>query len=151
MTLVKSNVPLFPALPQFFDDVLSKDFFDWGLKNFSVTNTTIPAVNIVESPDQFTVEMAAPGMEKQDFHIELDNEVLKISSQKQHASQEMKEGDRYTRREFSYQSFQRSFHLPKSIVDLNKVQAKYENGILRILIPKREEAKALAPRTIDIK
>lgn len=150
MTLVKSNAPLFPAFPKFFDDFISKDFFDWGLNNLSPTNTTIPAVNIVESADQFTVEMAAPGMDKKDFQIELDNEMLKISSQKE-VSNEVKEGERYTRREFSYQSFQRSLHLPKSIVDLNKIDAKYENGVLRILIPKREEAKALAPRIINIK
>ena len=151
MTLVKSNAPLLPAFPQFFDDFLSKDIFDWGLKNFSPTNTTIPAVNIVESADLFTVEMAAPGMSKKDFVIELDNEMLKISSQKETNGAVVKEGERYTRREFSYQSFQRSFHLPKSIVDLNKINAKYEDGVLRILIPKREEAKALAPSTIEIK
>ncbi|HQU59034.1 MAG TPA: Hsp20/alpha crystallin family protein, partial [Saprospiraceae bacterium] len=113
------------------------------------TDTTIPAVNIIESNDGFTVEMAAPGMNKKDFQIELENEILKISSQKE-VKQEIKEDDRYTRREFSYQSFQRTFHLPKSVVDDSKIKAKYEDGVLRVMIPKREEAKKLPPRKIAI-
>ncbi|MCB0588625.1 MAG: Hsp20/alpha crystallin family protein [Phaeodactylibacter sp.] len=148
MKLMKSNV--FPALPQFFDDLFTKDFFDWGVQNNSTTDTTIPAVNVIESHDSFTVEMAAPGMSKKDFQIELENEVLKITSRKE-VEKEVKEGERFTRREFSYQSFVRTFHLPKSVVDDSKIKASYENGILRILIPKREEAKLPAPRRIEIK
>ena len=148
MKLMKSNV--FPALPQFFDDLFTKDFFDWGVQNNSTTDTTIPAVNVIESHDSFTVEMAAPGMSKKDFQIELENEVLKITSRKE-VEKEVKEGERFTRREFSYQSFVRTFHLPKSVVDDSKIKASYENGILRILIPKREEAKLPAPRKIEIK
>ncbi|TNE50776.1 MAG: Hsp20/alpha crystallin family protein [Bacteroidetes bacterium] len=150
MTLVKRNAVLFPAFPRLFDDFLTKDFFDWDMRNFSNTNTTIPAVNIVESHDRFAVEMAAPGMTKKDFQIELDHEVLKITSHKK-TRDELKADDRYTRREFSYQSFERSFHLPKSVVDVSKIEANYENGVLRIAIPKREEAKTLPPRTITIK
>ena len=123
--------------------------FDWNDRNFSLTNTTVPAVNILETNDSFLVEMAAPGMTKKDFQIELENEMLKIKSEKE-VQHNLKEGDRYTRREFSYQSFERSFHLPKSIVDDSKIKAKYEDGMLRIMIPKREEAKALPPRTIAI-
>ncbi|MBK8968321.1 MAG: Hsp20/alpha crystallin family protein [Saprospiraceae bacterium] len=150
MALIKSNSGLLPAFPRLFDDFFTKDLFDWNDRHFSTTNTTIPAVNIIESKDAFMVEMAAPGMSKKDFNIELENEMLKITSEKEF-SNGLKEGDRYTRREFSYQSFQRSFHLPKSIVDLEKVNAKYEDGVLRVMIPKREEAKALAPRIIAIK
>ena len=148
MKLMKSNV--FPALPEFFDDLFTKDFFDWGVQNNSTTDTTIPAVNVIESHDSFTVEMAAPGMSKKYFQIELENEVLKITSRKE-VEKEVKEGERFTRREFSYQSFVRTFHLPKSVVDDSKIKASYENGILRILIPKREEAKLPAPRRIEIK
>jgi HSP20 family protein len=93
--------------------------------------------------------MAAPGMSKKDFKIELDNEILKISSEKK-VENELNESERYTCREFSYQSFERTFHLPKSVVDLTKIKAKYDDGMLRITIPKREEAKALPPRQIDI-
>lgn len=150
MKLMKSNSPLFPTLPRFFDDFFTRDLFDWDARNFSTTDTTLPAVNIVESPNQFTVEMAAPGMTKKDFTIELENEVLRITSEKE-VKDELKEGDHYNRHEFSYQSFQRTFHLPKSVVDMSKIEAKYENGILRVLIPKKEEAKALPPRKIAIK
>lgn len=147
MKLMRSNV--FPSLPQSFDDFFTKGFFDWGVQNNSATDTTIPAVNVIESHDSFTVEMAAPGMSKKDFQIELENEILKITSRKE-VENELKEGERYTRREFSYQSFQRTFHLPKSVVDDSKIAAKYEDGVLRVLIPKREEARLRPPRKIAI-
>jgi len=87
-------------------------------------------------------------MEKNDFNITLDGNLLTISSVRQH--KEEKKQDDYTRREFSYQSFQSSFELPKQVVDEEKINAKYENGLLRIAIPKREEAKRKAPRFIEI-
>lgn len=149
MTLTKWNSSLFPSVPRLFDDVFSRDLFNWSNNNYSLTNTTLPSVNIRETNDGFLVEMAAPGMTKEDFKIELDNEMLKISSEKQMQNEE-KDGERYTRREFSYQSFERSFNLPKSVVDSGKIKAKYENGLLQIQIPKREEAKALPPRQIAV-
>ena len=150
MTLVKRISTPQSAFPRLFDDFLTKDFFDWGFSNFSSEGTSLPKVNIIENNDTFGVEMAAPGMKKEDFHIELENDVLKISSQK-NTEEETTEKDRYVRREFSYQSFQRTFHLPKNVVDLDKVEANYSDGVLRIRIPKKEEAKALPPRTISIK
>ena len=146
MTLLKKN-PLLPTTPLFFDDFLTRDLFDWGYRNNSVTNTTLPAVNITETNDEFVVEMAAPGMKKEDFVIELENELLTISSEKEERN-EFKEDDHYTRKEFSYQSFRRTFQLPKTVVEESKIKAKYENGLLKILIPKKEEAKALPPRQI---
>src|SRR4026208_1007731 len=80
---------------------------------------TIPAVNIKETGDSFLVEMAAPGMEKKDFKIELDGNALTISSEKQNESEE-KEGENYNRKEFSYQSFYRTFNLPKEVVNADK-------------------------------
>jgi HSP20 family protein len=148
MNLIKRE--FFPTVPSFFDDFFKTDFADWGFKNNSLTNTTLPAVNIVETDDNFTVEMAAPGMSKKDFQIELDNEMLTISSEKE-LSHELEKTDKYSRREFSYQSFKRTFQLPKSVVDDSKIEASYLNGILKIMIPKREEAKAMPPRTIKIK
>ncbi len=85
MTLTKSSLPVLPTFPRLFDDFFTKDFFDWGARHFSLTNTTVPAVNIVESNDSFSVEMAAPGMDKKDFQIELNNEILTISSKKEEA------------------------------------------------------------------
>lgn len=149
MTLIKRN-PMTPTLPRFFDDFFLRDMFDWDFKNNSLTNTTLPSVNIIESHDSFMVEMAAPGMVKDDFIIELDNEVLTISSEKE-MSDNLEEGDTYTRREFSYQAFKRTFHLPKTVVDASKINASYKDGVLRVSIPKKEEAKALPPRRIEIK
>jgi len=94
--------------------------------------------------------MAAPGMNKEDFKVELDGNVLTISSEKQNEN-EVKDGERYSRREFSYQSFQRSFQLPKEVVDADKIEAKYENGVLKLVVPKKEEAKPRPPKTIQIK
>ena len=133
-----------------FDDFFTRDFLNWGLANNSTTNTTIPAVNIKETPENFAVEMAAPGMKKENFRIELDGNTLTISSEWQNGADE-KEGERYTRREFSYQSFQRTFTLPKNVVDGDKIQARYENGVLHLLIPKREDAKQKPARMIEIK
>lgn len=138
------------GMTNLFDDLFSRDLWNWGLANNSNTNTTIPAVNIRESADSYEVEMAAPGMRKEDFKVELDGNNLTISSEMQN-QQEEKEGERYTRREYSYQSFQRTFTLPKNVVDVDQINAKYENGVLRLLIPKREEARQKPPRMIEIK
>jgi len=134
-------------LNTFFDDFLTKDFFDNNWANFSSTGTTLPAVNIVETKDDFQVEMAAPGMTKNDFNVELDNDMLTISSVREDSKEE---GDRtYSRREFSYQSFKRSFHIPNT-VEAEKIQAKYHDGVLRLVIPKKEEAKTKPVRQISI-
>ena len=139
-----------PAMTNLFDDFFSKDVWNWGLANNSTTNTTIPAVNIKETAENFEVEMAAPGMRKEDFRVELDGNTLTINSEMKNEA-EVKDDERYTRREFSYQSFQRTFTLPKNVVDVDQINAKYENGVLHLLIPKREEAKQKPPRTIEIK
>ena len=135
--------------PSLFDRFFENDVFDWSNKNFSNTNTTLPSVNIKESSDDFNVEVAAPGFDKKDFKIELNNNALTISSEKK-IENEIKEGQQFTRREFSYQSFNRSFALP-DLVNTEKISAKYENGILKIAIPKKEEAKPKPPKAIEIK
>jgi HSP20 family protein len=135
--------------PSLFDRFFENDVFDWSNRNFSDTNTTLPSVNIKEDKDGFEVEVAAPGFEKGDFSIELDNDVLTISSEKK-LENETKEGQRFSRREFSYQSFRRSFTLPNT-VENDKIAAKYENGVLKISIPKKEEAKPRPARQIAIK
>jgi len=109
----------------------------------------MPAVNIKETNDEFLVEMAAPGMNKKDFKIELDGTALTISSENQTETED-KDGENYNRKEFSYQSFYRTFHLPKEVVNADKIQARYDNGILRIEIPKHEKAKQKPARLIDI-
>jgi HSP20 family protein len=132
-----------------FDDFFTRDVWNWGLGNNSSTQTTIPAVNIRESADNFEVEMAAPGMKKEDFKVELDGNQLTISSERSSENEE-KDSERYTRKEFSYQSFMRSFQLPKDVVDIENINAKYESGVLHLLIPKKEEAKQRPPKMIQI-
>jgi HSP20 family protein len=147
MSLARKN-DLFPS---FFDDFFTRDFMNWGLSNNSHTNTNIPAVNIKETNDHFEVEMAAPGMTKNDFRIELDGNQLTITSEKENQNVENNENNNYSRKEFSYQSFQRRFQLPKDVVDADKIEARYENGLLHLMIPKKEEAKQRPPRMIQIK
>ncbi|MDP3451412.1 MAG: Hsp20/alpha crystallin family protein [Bacteroidales bacterium] len=147
MTLIRrrENLPMWTNL---FNDFINQDWNDWSLGNYSMTNTTLPSVNIIETTEKFEVEMAAPGMEKEDFKLETKQNVLTISSEKKDERTSSEEG-RFTKREFSYQSFCRSFSLPAT-VDSDKIKAKYENGILKILIPKKEEAKPKPVRLIDI-
>lgn len=151
MSLIKrngSNFPSFSTFPALFDDIFGRELFNWSNSNFSATKTTMPSVNIKETADSFEVEVAAPGMDKKDFQVTLEGNYLTISSSKEQ-SQEQKEPN-YTRREFSYQSFQRSFELPKDVVDEEHIVAKYENGLLHLTIPRKEEAKKKAPRLIEI-
>ena len=149
MTLVKRNGNLLNPLPVLFDDFFNRDLFNWGNSNFSDTNTSIPAVNIKETVENYEVEVAAPGMTKKDFKVELDGNALTISSERSHQKEE-REDERYSRKEFSYQSFQRTFTLQKDVVDIDQINAKYENGLLHLHIPKKEEAKQKPPRLIQI-
>ena len=146
MTLVRFNghrpsTPVFNLLENFF----GRDIND--VLGSRETNGTVPAVNIKENEDLFVVEVAAPGMQKENFEVNLNHNVLTISSHVENNNEEKKE--HYTRREFSYSSFQRSFTLPNT-VDVEKIEAKYNNGLLCITIPKREEAKPRPARTIQI-
>ncbi len=143
MLTVKRN--LRPTISRFFDDDWNS-LFDWSNRNFA--EDSLPAVNIKETADAFLVEMAAPGMNKEDFNVELNDNVLTIKCEAKHEG-EVNENN-YLRREFSYQTFQRTFNLNKHIVDDGQIQAKYENGILNLTLPKKEEAKEKAPRLIEI-
>ncbi|MEO6454014.1 MAG: Hsp20/alpha crystallin family protein [Ginsengibacter sp.] len=145
---MKKNDQTFASLPSVWDNFLNRDVFNWG-NNFTNNAFSTPSVNIKETAESFEVELAAPGMEKKDFKIELDGNTLSISSEKQDQREE-KEGEIYTRKEFSYQSFYRTFHLPKDVVDAEKIRAKYENGLLNLTIPKKEEAKQKPARLINI-
>lgn len=149
MTIEKRNSNLLNNFPTLFDDFLNRDIFNWGLTNFSDTSTTIPAVNIKETSDNYEVEVAVPGMTKKDFRVQLEGNVITISSEKTTRKEE-NEDVRYTSREFSYQSFSRTFNLQKDVVDNERIQAKYEDGVLHLLIPKMEHAKQKQPRLIEI-
>lgn len=137
-----------PTVSRFFDDDWNS-LFDWTNRNFSNTATTLPSVNVKENDNEYIVEVAAPGMKKDDFQIEVNNNVLTIKSEVKNEHEE-KEGDTYTRKEFSYQSFQRSFNLNNEVVDDTKIKATYKDGILSVTLPKKEEAKPKPVRTIKI-
>jgi len=135
--------------PIIWDIFFNTDIFNGNSQNFVNTGNTMPAVNIKETAESFLVEMAAPGMEKKDFKIQLEGADLTISSEKRNDPGETA-WEHYNKKEFSYQSFYRTFHLPKEVVNADKIQAKYENGLLRLEIPKRDEVKQRPPRFIQI-
>lgn len=133
------------SIPMYFDDFLGRDFMPDFISNFRSSNT--PAVNVIENDDDFVIEVAAPGLEKKDFNINLENDCLTISSEKEEKSGEKDE--RYSRKEFSYSSFSRSFNLPDS-VDSDKIRANHKNGVLTISVPKKEEARVKPARAIEV-
>lgn len=147
MTLVKRNGSGEIA-PSIWDNFLSRDLFHWDL-NFGNPGSSLPSVNIKETPNKFQVEMAAPGLDKKDFKIELDGTALTISSERQEQSSNT-EIENYNRREFCYEAFSRTFHLPKQVVNADQIKANYANGILILEIPKREEAKQKPARLISV-
>jgi HSP20 family protein len=108
---------------------------------------TVPAVNVLENKEGFKIEVAAPGLQKGDFKLNLEKNQLTISAQKEQKEEENTE--KYTRKEFKYSSFQRTFTLPNSI-DGEKIAATYTDGILSVTLPKREEAKEKPAREIEI-
>ena len=145
MTLARRTENYFPSI---FDRFFNNDLMDWNLSNFSSTNTSLPAVNVKENENEFVIDVAAPGMTKKDFKINFHNNVLTISSEKGEEKEDKREN--YTRKEFSYQSFQRSFTVAENAVDSEKIDAKYNDGILHITLPKREEVKPKPMREIKI-
>ena len=132
-------------LPSIFND-----FFDneWMVK----ANATAPAINVIESEKEYKVEVAAPGMTKEDFNIRIDEDNnLVISMEKKTENKEEKKDGRYLRREFSYSKFQQTMILPDN-VDKEKISAQVENGVLNIDLPKfSEQEKEKAKRFIDVK
>lgn len=149
-TLVKQNGNLFPAIPSLIEDFFLRDVLDSSNGNWRSNGATLPAVNVAETNDAFMIEVAAPGMKRGDFHLELDNHMLTISSNREEKKEEVNNESRYTRREFSYQAFQRSFALPEDKIEGDKISAKYTDGILYITVPKKEEAKVKPPKQISI-
>ena len=170
--LTKSNSSNQSQYPSLINSFFSKDLMD---EFFTPTfNGTAPAVNIREDEDGYYIEVAAPGMQKSDFKLNLDHNRLTISAEKREENefdsyedqnkvgekqankkakaeeqkQSPKKG-RYTRREFSYSSFQRTFTLPTT-VDGERIGATYNDGVLEVTLPKREEAKVKPSRTIEI-
>lgn len=145
MTLVKFNPSKNNSLNPWFNDVFESFFNDTLVSDRFVSK--IPAVNIAETENEFHIELAAPGLKKEDFKISLDKNVLTISAEKK--SENTDESKKYSKREYSYSSFVRSFTLPES-ADQNNIEAEYTDGILKLNVGKKEEAK-VQNREIAIK
>jgi len=143
MTLLEKTPKLIPdVFSGFFDDdrFLNYDFRTaWPAK--------VPAANVFEHDNDYIIHLAVPGMSKEDFHIVTENRTLWVSAEKEERLQEKDE--EFTRREFNFSSFRRSFMLPNNVL-LEKVQAKYEDGILKIMIPKKEVEKKSPRKEIKI-
>ena len=128
------------------DDIFNRDLPSVFTSNFN-TGMSVPKVNIKETADAFMVEVAVPGLKKSDFKLDLDNQVLTISTESKEENEHKEEN--YTRREFGYSAFKRTFTLPDSVND-EKINANYTDGILSVLLPKKEEAKQKPARSIKI-
>lgn len=144
--LVKRNGNLFPRVvndlldtDSFFAPALFDNAWDFSVK--------MPSANITENGKDYKIELAAPGLEKKDFKIELENKVLTISSEKEEEKKE--ENKNFKRREFSYSSFSRSFQLPEDVL-ADKIDAKYENGLLKLTVPKKEVAVSNPKKEIKV-
>ena len=144
-TLAKTDNRIKPgAYNSILDKFFQNNFNEWWNENQSVT---VPAVNIKESKENFMLEMAVPGMKKEDFKINVEGDFITISSEKE---TEMKEEDKgYSKREYNYTAFSRSFTLPES-ANTDKINAKYTDGVLNLTIPKKEEAVKASPKKISV-
>ena len=138
--LVKRN----PVLPNIFDELLR----DLSIGTNEMQNFNRPAVNIVENEKNFTLFLAAPGLAKKDFHINIEENVLTISAEKKVEKEENQEN--FTLKEYSFDSFKRNFNLPKDSIAVDKVGAIYKNGELIVTLPKMEIVKEKA-KLIEVK
>jgi len=146
MTLVKfanrqKNQAVNPFFSDVFDSILNDSFLSDKLAS------RVPAVNIAETENEFHIELAAPGLKKDDFKISLDKNVLSVSADKK--VENIEEDKKFSKREYSYNSFTRSFTLPE-VADYSKIEAEYTDGILKVNVAKKEEAK-IQSREIAVK
>ncbi len=143
----KALTRLNETMPSVFDDFFKPwtDLFDSGGWNLRPMN--VPAVNITEHPNEYLLSLAAPGMKKEDFKIDVDGNMLTISSEKEENKED--KSKKFTRKEYSYSSFSRCFSLPEEIKQEN-INAKYEDGVLKVSLPRKEEAKKPAVKKIAV-
>ena len=134
-------------MPSVFDDIFKpwNEWFEGGLWGRTMQ---VPAVNITEQKDNYLVSLAAPGLKKDDFKIDVDGNMLTISSEKEETKEE--KDKKFTRKEYNYSSFSRSFSLPEEI-NKEKIEAYYEDGVLKITLPRREEARKTTAKHISVK
>jgi HSP20 family protein len=137
------------SLPTVFDDFF-KPWNEWFDTSTSLLNRTltVPAVNIVETKDHFNLSFAIPGMKKDDFHIDMEGNMLSVSCEKEESKEEKEH--KYTRKEYNYSTFSRSFSLPEDVIK-DKIQATYTDGVLHLMLPKKDEAKKTILKSIQVK
>lgn len=138
---------MFPTFDSLWDNFFEKDYMTKGME----LGTKVPAVNVSETDKAFELEVAVPGLNKEDFDIDMDKDILTISAQKQTETEETsEETKKVTRREFSYSSFSRSFRLPEN-VDEENISAEYKDGLLHLSIPKKSKEEAEMKKRIEVK
>lgn len=146
MSIIKVNPFLQgKTLSNILDDVFNRSISDIVGSDYAVTT---PSVNISENDENFVLDIAAPGLDKNDFNIQVENDQLIISSAKSSDTEEKQEG-KWTRKEFNFTSFKRSFHLSDK-VNVDKIHAQYHHGILTLTLPKKDEVIAKGPKSISI-
>lgn len=148
-SLSKKN-SLIPPMHSFFDEIVPREILDWSDKNFSAFGSTLPSANVEETDKQIHIELAAPGLKKNDFKIEYNNHLLSISSEQKEEKVEKDKKGNFERKEFSYQSFCRSFRLPETI-DESKIDATYKDGILHIDVAKKLIDAPKSVKSISVK
>ena len=147
MSLLLKRNGFFPATNLLVDDLLMNDLLPFESRNLVPTSTSLPSVNIEETEKDFKIQLAAPGLKKEDINIELANNVLTISSEKH---EEKEESGNYYRKEFNYQSFSRSFTLPENANE-SKIEASYKDGILHVDVAKKQISSPKSVKNISIK
>jgi len=146
MTLVKFKRPRLPWYDNMFTDLIGSDRM--LTDDFFMDNKWVPAMNIKETEDLFEIEVAAPGFEKKDFEIYIENGLLKISAACK--DEKKKEEENYTRQEFNYNSFFRSFTLPEIVNEEEMIDATYNHGILKLILKKLHVDEVIPKRVIEV-
>jgi HSP20 family protein len=144
------SASLAPSFDLLVDDFFNRDLLGYNDRNFPAIGSRIPSANIEETPKSFKIELAAPGLRKEDFNVELKNNILTIASEKEESSEEKDEEGRIRRKEFNFSSFQRSFTLPETANE-EKIEATYKDGILHLEVAKKHTDSPKSAKKIDIK
>ena len=145
MTLIRTSNRLYPSV---FNQLFNRELVDWSNTGFSAEDSTLPAVNILEDENRIQIEVAAPGMKKEDFKIDLNQNRLTVAAEV--TTENNESGERYSRKEFNYRSFRRLFNIPVETINGDQIEATYKDGILLVTLPKREEVKPKPARAIEI-
>ena len=145
-TLTKRNQPV--GFNNLFDELFEGYFGDWKPARTPSLKKTIPAVNVKENENAFLLELAAPGLKKENFNLEINNNSLTIEATTE--SKETEEKYNYSRKEFSYESFKRSFTLPKDKIKIEDIEANYSDGVLVVSLPKKPASETNGPRLVEV-